>query len=72
MKNGIRDERLYYGMSQREIARNAGISSAGMSKIERGEHIPNAVTAILIARELKTTVERLWGDAATEVERELK
>ena len=48
MKNGIKDARLYHGMSQREIARNVGISSTAMSAIERGEHIPSAVTAILI------------------------
>lgn len=71
MKNGIRDARLYHGMSQREIARNVGISSAAMSAIERGEHIPNVVTAILIARELKTTAEKLWSDAVAELEREL-
>ena len=71
MKNGIKDARLYHGTSQREIARNVGISSAAMSAIERGEHIPSAVTAILIARELRTTVERLWGEAADEVTREL-
>lgn len=71
MKNGIRDARLYQGLSQREIARNVGISSAAMSAIERGEHIPNAVTAILIARVLKTTVEKLWSDAVAELESEL-
>lgn len=71
MKNGIRDARLYHGMSQREIARNVGISSAAMSAIERGEHIPNVVTAILIARELKTTAEKLWSDAVAELESEL-
>ena len=71
MKNGIKYARLYHGMSQREIARNVGISSTAMSAIERGEHIPSAVTAILIARELRTTVERLWGEAADEVTREL-
>ena len=71
MKNGIRDARLYHGMSQREIARNVGISSTAMSAIERGEHTPSAVTAILIARELRTTVERLWGEAAEELTRKL-
>lgn len=71
MKNGIRDARLYHGMSQREIARNVGISSAAMSAIERGEHIPNVVTAILIARELRTTAEKLWSDAVAELESEL-
>ena len=34
-------------------------------------NLPSAVTAILIARELRTTVERLWGEAADEVTREL-
>lgn len=71
MKNEIRDARLYHGMSQREIARNVGISSTAMSAIERGEHIPNVVTAILIARELKTTAEKLWSDAVAELESEL-
>lgn len=64
MDSRVKDRRLYFGLTQREIARRVGITSAAMSEIERGAHIPSAVVAILIARELQTSVEDLWGDVA--------
>lgn len=69
MDNKISDLRSYHGVSQRALARRVGISSAAMSAIERGVHVPNVTTAIRIARELKTTVEELWGDTAKKQKR---
>jgi putative transcriptional regulator len=66
MDSRVKDRRLYFGLTQREIARQVGITSTAMSEIERGVHIPSAVVAILIARELKTSVEDLWGALADE------
>ena len=61
MEARIKDRRLYFGISQRELARRVGITSAAMSAIERGVHLPNVAVAILIARELQVNVEYLWG-----------
>lgn len=60
VKNNIRYWREYYGISQRELARLVGVTSAAMSGIERGVHLPNVVVAILIARALQVPVEQLW------------
>lgn len=64
MEARIKDRRLYFGISQRELARRVGITSAAMSAIERGVHLPNVAVAILIARDLQVNVEYLWGDEA--------
>lgn len=59
-KNNIRYWREYHGISQRALARAVGITSGEMSGIERGEHLPNVITAILIAKALEVPVEELW------------
>lgn len=64
MEARIKGRRLYFGISQRELARRVGITSAAMSAIERGVHLPNVAVAILIARELQVNAEYLWGDEA--------
>lgn len=69
MNSRISEMRSYHGITQRELARRVGISSAAMSAIEREAHMPNVTTAIRIARELKTTVEELWGDTAKKQKR---
>lgn len=60
VKNQVRYYREYLGISQRAVARAVGITSTEMSKIERGVHLPNVITGILIARKLGVTVEELW------------
>ena len=60
VKNNIRYWREYYGISQRELARLVGVTSATISGIERGVHLPSVITAILIARALQVPVEQLW------------
>lgn len=70
MNSKISDLRSYHGITQRELARRVGISSAAMSAIEREAHMPNVITALRIARELRTTVEELWGDTKEATKRE--
>lgn len=70
MNSRISDLRSYHGITQRELARRVGISSAAMSAIEREVHIPNVITALRISRELRTTVEELWGDMKEDAKRE--
>lgn len=60
VENNIKYWREYYGISQRELARRVGVTSAAISGIERGEHLPNVVLAIYIARALQVPVEQLW------------
>ena len=70
MNSRINEMRSYHGITQRELARRVGISSAAMSAIEREAHMPNVITALRIARELGTTVEELWGDKREAARRE--
>lgn len=62
MNEKIKDLRDYHGISQRELARRIGVGKTTISEIERGDRLPNVLTAIRIARALETTVEEIWGD----------
>lgn len=62
MNEKLKDLRDYHGISQRELARRIGVGKTTISEIERGERLPNVLTAIRIARALETTVEEIWGD----------
>lgn len=62
MNAKLKDLRDYYGISQRELAQRVGVGKTTISEIERGDRLPNVMTAIRIARALKTTVEEIWGD----------
>lgn len=62
MNEKLKDLRDYYGISQRELARRVGVGKTTISEIERGDRLPNVLTAIRIARALETTVEEIWGD----------
>src|SRR5688572_22954161 len=58
----IRDRRLEAGLTQAELADRAQVSRALIGALERGRHMPATDAAIRLARELDTTVERLFGD----------
>lgn len=62
MENNIKYWREYCGISQRELARKVGITSAAMSGIERGVHLPNVLLALRIAKALGVSAEQLWEE----------
>lgn len=62
MNETLKDLRDYHGISQRELARRIGVGKTTISEIERGDRLPNVLTAIRIARAMETTVEEIWGD----------
>ena len=62
MGNKVRQYREYHGVSQQWLARKAKCGRTTIYEIERGGRLPNVVTAIRIARALRTTVEKLWED----------
>lgn len=55
----IRNLREKYGYSQAELGRYAGVSQQAVNRMEKGIMVPNAFTAVEIARKLNTTVEEL-------------
>lgn len=55
----IRKARESAGMTQAELARTVGISENYMHFIEVGRKEPSLRTAVIIATELNTTVDKL-------------
>ena len=53
------------GLSQKELADKAGISGLAYQRYEYGDRVPDARTAIRIAKALDTTVEKLWDGNPT-------
>jgi transcriptional regulator with XRE-family HTH domain len=58
--SSIRRFRELRSMSQRELARRAGISSSALSQIESGKSQPSVNTLYEIVRQLETTLDALW------------
>ncbi len=56
----VREAREHAGLSAAELARRAGMSREGLTFIENGTCSPTVGTALLLARELGTTVEQLF------------
>lgn len=59
--NKLKEIRLAREMTQAEVAEAVGIAESAYQRYEYGR-LPTVITAIKIARALKSTVEELWGD----------
>lgn len=64
----IRCYREEIGWSQSELARQAGITSAAVSMIEKGGRWPSLVVAKKIATVLHTSIENLMGEESLAVQ----
>ena len=60
--DGIRRERLAYGMSSSELARRIGASRALVYRWEAGRNMPSAFYLERVALALRTPVETLLRD----------
>lgn len=49
----VRDARLYRGLTQKELARELGITQQSISSIESGRNTPNVYTLFQIGKALK-------------------
>ncbi len=56
----LKERRETTGLTQEQVAEKAGISLRAYKMYESGERIPRVDTAKLIAKALKSTVERLF------------
>lgn len=56
----LKEKREKTGLTQVEVAEKAGISERAYQNYEAGKRLPNVQTAILIAKALKSTVEKLF------------
>ena len=60
MENCIRDLRKAAGVSQEELAKQCGVSRQTFNAIENNKYDPTLSLAFRLARELETTVDRLF------------
>lgn len=60
MNDRLREAREKRDKTQQQVADFAGISLKSYQRIEKGEQDPAVSTAKLIAKALKSTVERLF------------
>lgn len=62
MKNlKLKAAREKCGLTQEQVAKKVGTTARAYQYYEAGEREPSASTAILIARAVKSTVEKLFG-----------
>ena len=60
----IRDRLEELNVAQWDLSKRLDLHPSYLNRIINGETTPNAARAAIIARELGTTVEKLWGEAA--------
>lgn len=60
----VRQRRLKLGLAQEELANLAQVERSHMGKIERGEHLPNLVMILKIARALNCKPGKLIDQTA--------
>lgn len=58
----IKELRTSVGWSQSELARQAGVTSAAISQLEKGNRIPSLVVSRKLASVLRVSVNELTGD----------
>lgn len=61
MRERLRMAREKQGKTQQQVADLANISLKSYQRIEKGDQDPSVSVAILIARAVKSTVEKLFG-----------
>ena len=60
MENIIRNIRKEMGLSQDELAKKCGVSRQTVNAIENNKYDPTLMLAFSLAKELNTTVDRLF------------
>lgn len=56
----LKNAREKTGLTQAEVAKQAGITARSYQRVEKGVQDPKTSTAILIAKALNSTVEELF------------
>lgn len=68
-RNGVRAARTALGITQADLARDAGVTRQTVVALEAGDYGPSVYLALTVARRLGTTVEQLFGEQAGADER---
>jgi len=56
----VREHRLRAGLTQEDLAAEAGVTRQTIIAIEKGNYVPSVLLALRIARRLKISVEELF------------
>ena len=62
MKNKIRKKKKKRGISQEELAKKCNVSRQTVNAIENNKYDPTLALAFRLARELDTTVDKLFEE----------
>lgn len=60
MKNKIKELRTKMGITQEELAENAGVRRETIVFLEQGKYNPSLKLAYDVAKTLKTTIDKLF------------
>lgn len=60
LNNQLRVARARVGVTQGDLAEAIGVTRKTVNSIENGRYVPSTRLALLLARELDTTVEELF------------
>jgi putative transcriptional regulator len=60
MKNKIKELRQKFGLTQEELAKRAGVRRETIVFLEQGKYNPSLELAFSVAKELKTSVDKLF------------
>lgn len=60
--NGINEALQRVGKTKGDLSRELRVERAYVSRLSNGYYQPSVLMALAVARALKTTVEKLWGD----------
>lgn len=61
LSSNLRDRRRAMGLTQREVARRAGLDRSYVSQVEQGSRDVGVSTLVRLAEALETTVGELLG-----------
>lgn len=61
LRNNLKTIRQDKGLTQVQVAKKVKVTVRAYQKYENEGQVPNARTAICIAKALDTTVETIWG-----------
>ena len=61
IKNRVKEFRAKYNLTQEELARRVGVRRETIVFLEQGKYNPSLMLALSLAKELKTSVDKLFS-----------
>ncbi|TSC59621.1 MAG: XRE family transcriptional regulator [Parcubacteria group bacterium LiPW_15] len=61
IKNRVKEFRIKYNLTQEELAKRVGVRRETIVFLEQGKYNPSLMLALGLAKELKTSVDKLFS-----------